>query len=48
VPAPIRQAVLLLVAHWHEHREPVQIGAPGALVPAMVSDLLQPYRLKRL
>jgi len=48
VPAPIRQAILLLVAHWHEHREPVQIGAPGALVPTMVSELLHAYRLKRL
>ena len=48
VPAPVRQAILLLVAHWHEHREPVQIGAPGALVPTMVSELLQPYRWRRL
>lgn len=48
VPAPIRQAILLLVAHWHEHREPVEIGAASATVPAMVSDLLQPYRSIRL
>ena len=48
VPAPIRQAILLLVAHWHEHREPVAIGSPSAPVPPMVSDLLQPYRWVRL
>ena len=48
VPAPIRQAILLLVAHWHEHREPIAIGAPTAPVPPMVSDLLQPYRQVRL
>jgi uncharacterized phiE125 gp8 family phage protein len=47
VPAPIRQAILLLVAHWYEHREPVEIGAPVA-VPQMVSDLLLPYREVRL
>jgi len=44
VPAPIRQAVLLLLAHWYEHREPVEIGAAGAPVPPMVSELLRPYR----
>jgi uncharacterized phiE125 gp8 family phage protein len=48
VPAPIRQAILLLVAHWHEHREPVAIGEANASVPSMVSDLLQPYRWVRL
>ena len=48
VPAPIRQAILLLVAHWHEHREPIAIGAPSAPVPSMVSELLQPYRRVRL
>ena len=48
VPAPIRQAILLLVAHWHEHREPVAIGAPNAPVPSMVAELLQPYRRVRL
>jgi uncharacterized phiE125 gp8 family phage protein len=48
VPAPIRHAILLLVAHWHEHREPIAIGAPGAPVPPTVSELLQPYRQVRL
>jgi uncharacterized phiE125 gp8 family phage protein len=47
VPAPIRQAVLLLVAHWYEHREPVEIGAAHAAVPQMVSELLHPYRMVR-
>jgi uncharacterized phiE125 gp8 family phage protein len=48
VPAPIRQAIQLLIAHWHEHREPVDIGAASVPVPPMVSDLLQPYRMARL
>jgi uncharacterized phiE125 gp8 family phage protein len=48
VPAPIRQAILLLVAHWYEHREPVEVGAAHAPVPPMVSELLQPYRRVRL
>jgi uncharacterized phiE125 gp8 family phage protein len=48
VPAPIRQALLLLVAHWYEHRDPVEIGAPSVAIPAAVSRLLKPYRLARL
>ena len=48
VPAPIRHAILLLIAHWHEHREPIAVGAPGVPVPPMVSDLLRPYRRVRL
>ena len=48
VPAPIRQAILLLVAHWHEHREPVEIGAAKPPCPSTVSELLQPYRWVRL
>lgn len=48
VPAPIRHAILLLVAHWHEHRSPVEEGAPAAPVPDMVSELLAPYRVPRL
>jgi hypothetical protein len=43
----IRQAILLLVAHWYEHREPVEIGATLAAVPQMVSELLHPYRMVR-
>lgn len=48
VPAPIRQALLLLVAHWYEHRDPVEIGASETRVPATVSALLEPYKVKRL
>ena len=48
VPQPIRQAVLLLVAHWFEHREPVAFGASPQQVPAIVAGLLQPYRRVRL
>lgn len=47
VPAPIRQALLLLVAHWFENREPcADVASPG--IPAAVSTLLMPYRMVRL
>ncbi|MDX2155138.1 MAG: head-tail connector protein [Hyphomicrobiaceae bacterium] len=48
VPATIRHALLLLVAHWYENREPVEIGSGIHAVPAMVSELLSPYRRRRL
>ncbi|MEQ8825474.1 MAG: head-tail connector protein [Filomicrobium sp.] len=48
VPAPIRQALLLLVAHWYEHRDPVEIGGANVAIPAAVSRLLKPYRLARI
>jgi uncharacterized phiE125 gp8 family phage protein len=44
VPAPLRQAVLLLVAHWYEHRQPVEIGDRSEVLPASVLDLVAPYR----
>lgn len=48
VPQPIRQALLLLVAHWYENREPVEIGATATSIPAGVSELLMPYRRRQL
>jgi hypothetical protein len=48
VPAPIRQALLLLVAHWYEHRDPGEIGTNATQVPATVSALLAPWTPVRL
>lgn len=48
VPAPIRQALLLLMAHWYEHRDPIEIGAPQTSVPHAVNRLLSPYRPVRV
>lgn len=48
VPAPIRQGITLLVAHWYEHRDPVEIGSARTAIPAAVSSLIKPYRLVRL
>ena len=43
VPRPICQALLLLIGHWHEHREAVMEGTFRE-VPTTVSALLTPYR----
>jgi uncharacterized phiE125 gp8 family phage protein len=48
VPAPIRQALLLLIAHWYEQREPVATGVAATPIPGMVSELLAPYRSRRI
>ena len=48
VPPPVRQALMLLIAHWHERREPIEVGALDTAVPGPVSDLLEPYRMRRL
>ncbi|MDX2259413.1 MAG: head-tail connector protein [Hyphomicrobiaceae bacterium] len=48
VPAPIRHALLLLVAHWYEHRDPIEIGAQDAVIPDAVSQLLKPFRSVRI
>lgn len=48
VPAPIRHALLLLIAHWYEHRDPIEIGSVDSNIPMAVSDLLTPYRVPRL
>jgi len=48
VPQPIRQALLLMVAHWFERREPVELGPGPQGVPAIAAGLLQPYRRVRL
>ena len=44
IPTPLRQGLLLLVAHLYEHRD----GAPPPGFPMMVDALTQPYRGVRL
>ncbi|MGD9783891.1 MAG: head-tail connector protein [Hyphomicrobiaceae bacterium] len=48
VPEPVRLALLLLVAHWYEHRDPIEIGMPSTAIPQAVGRLLAPYRVVRL
>jgi len=48
VPAPLKRAILMLTAHWYEHRDPHEIGHDGARIPDAVSDLINPFRTIRL
>lgn len=45
VPAAIRQAMLLLVAHWFDHRNAAPVRSP---LPMTVDALLAPFRRMRL
>lgn len=45
VRSELRQAILLLVAHWYENREPVlTTGAQAVSMPFTVTALMQPWR----
>lgn len=44
VPAPIRQAILMLVGHWFKNRETVVTGTIATSLPFAVEALLSPYR----
>ncbi|MGH6922550.1 MAG: head-tail connector protein [Propylenella sp.] len=44
VPQPLRQAILMLAAHWHEHRSAVSDGERAAATPLGYRELIQPYR----
>lgn len=48
VPQPIRHALLLLVAHWLENREPAALAATVPAIPDTVCALLAPWRMVRL
>lgn len=48
LPAPLRRAVLLYVAHFFEHRESVFAGGSIMALPMSVAALVAPYQMVRL
>lgn len=48
VPAPLRQAMRILVARWYENRGDVEADGDMARTPASVAALVAPYRRVRL
>lgn len=44
VPQALKQAILLLVGHWYENREAVNIGNITTELPMAVNALISPYR----
>ena len=48
VPADLRQAIRLMVAHWYENRGLVAAGQTVGLLPAAPAALIAPYRVLSL
>ncbi|MCW2307895.1 head-tail connector protein [Rhodobium gokarnense] len=48
VPAPLRHAVKMLVAHWYEQRQAATDDAAMVMVPLGFSALVAPYRVRLL
>ena len=44
VPHALRQAILMLVTHWFEHRSAITIGEALVATPQGVHALIAPYR----
>jgi uncharacterized phiE125 gp8 family phage protein len=45
VPMPIRQAIMILAAHWFENRELVALGLTATSIPLSAEALLGQYRI---
>jgi uncharacterized phiE125 gp8 family phage protein len=48
VPAPLRQAIMMLVAHWYEHRGAVGHDMSLDQTPLGFDSLITPYRILSL
>jgi uncharacterized phiE125 gp8 family phage protein len=46
-PAPLKVAVMMLVAQWYENREAAAVGVSVEKLPFAVEALVQPYRVYR-
>lgn len=44
VPAPLKTAILMLVAHWYQTREAVIVGTIAGQTPLAFDALIAPYR----
>ncbi|HDR1907263.1 TPA: phage gp6-like head-tail connector protein [Pasteurella multocida] len=45
INGPIRQAILMTIAHWYEHREAVFTGTITKEIELGTWRLIQPYRI---
>ena len=48
IPAALRQAIRLLVAHWYENRGLIAFGQTIAVMPAATAALIAPFRVLAL
>jgi uncharacterized phiE125 gp8 family phage protein len=48
VPAPLRQAIRMLVAHWYENRGVIAASGEVAAMPVSATALIAPFRVLSL
>lgn len=48
VPAPLRQALLTLLAYWFENRDAVVMAGAGSIIPQNFDLMVAPHRAVRL
>jgi uncharacterized phiE125 gp8 family phage protein len=48
IPEPLRIAMLMLIGHWHEHRETVVVGQLPSEIQFGFKDLINRYRVGRV
>lgn len=48
VPADLRQALLVLVAYWYEHRDAANVAGSGPVVPSGFDRLIATHKAVRL
>jgi uncharacterized phiE125 gp8 family phage protein len=48
VPAPLRQAIRILAAHWYENRGVIAASGEVAAMPQSVASLIAPFRVLSL
>jgi uncharacterized phiE125 gp8 family phage protein len=48
VPADLRQAIRVLVAHWYENRGLIALGQQVSILPGAAAAILAPYRVLSL
>lgn len=46
VPPSLRQAALLMIGHWYENREAVNVGSQVGELPMAYDALISPYRVR--
>lgn len=46
VPAPLKVAMLMLIAHWFQNREAVVVGTITSELPMAVAALIAPFRAR--
>ena len=48
VPSNLTQAILLMIGHWYESREPIVVGTITSEIPLAAKALMAPYKMVQI